>query len=230
MDFSTAGHVARDPVSHAAVPFLSAPARLYKGGRSGRWSTRAAGYVRGGWLGEHGPGCWVTGRRRLAEARGWGRDKNLFLVVSRSATPPSVSEAIRDRRGRPIGERMLEYAVVRRRDRQEFGSATCRRSSWTTSQNRGRRSRSRDRIVREQRHFFRGRPIETLGMENLCRRNASTPYERDRAAAAKAKRASPGQIDHAIRAYFGWRGTAATDPRLRQRPATTGQRQAGEQR
>ena len=211
MDFSMQGTWRSIRFLAQTVPFFNARLQgLYKGGRAAAENPRKLGYVIGAVaLASTALMLAYKDDEDWKKREDWDRDNFWWFKVAGKAfriPKPFEIGAVGT-----MAERMFEYAL--------------------TKEMTGERLASRlTRIVLEQlamypmpqvarplielyanRDFFRGRPIETMGMENL------SPKERIARSTSptsqllgKQNVLSPVQIDHLIRAYFGWLGTSAT--------------------
>lgn len=211
LDFSMQGSWRAIRFLTQTVPFFNARLQgLYKGGRAAVENPQRMGYVIGAvalasmalLLAYQDDDDW----KKREE---WDRDNFWWFRVGGKAfriPKPFEIGAIGT-----FAERSLEYMISNEMTGKRFGKRMLSIVGDNLSMNPVPQVARPLIELYANKDFFRGRPIESAGMEKL---SPSERIGRNTSATAqllgKADILSPVAVDHIARAYFGWLGTAAT--------------------
>ena len=210
MDFSMGGTWAAVRFLTQVVPFTNARIQgLYKLGRSAKTDPRRFAYVTGAvalaslalLAAYHDDDDWK-------KREDWDRDNYWWFkvggVAMRIPKPFEIGSI------GTLAERSAELLFDKEMDGHRFGQRLSSMVGNTFSMNPMPQLLKPLYEVGANTDGFTGRPIESMGMERL------RPEDRFNARSSeiakvigKAGMLSPLQIDHLIRGYFGWLGTAA---------------------
>lgn len=211
MDFSLQGSWPAMRILTQVVPFLNARAQgLYKMGRGAKEDPRRMAYVVGAvslasialMLAYQDDDDWKA-------REDWDRDTYWWIKIGETAY--RIPKPFEVGAFGTLAERSVELMVSDEMTGKRFGERMKQMLSDTFAMNPVPQLFKPMIDLYANKDSFTGRAIESRGMENLSKSERSSP---NTTALAKALGSagdvtglSPVQIDHMIRAYFGWLGT-----------------------
>lgn len=213
LDFSMGGTFSAVRFLTQVVPFANARIQgLYKLGRAANENPKRMGYVVGAVVlaslalltAYHDDDDWK-------KREDWDRDSYWWAKI------PGTDIAIRIPKPFEIGamgtlaERSAELLFDKEMDGQRFGKRLGKMVTDTFAMNPVPQMFKPLLDLYANTDSFTGRAIETMGMENRRKEDRFTARTSEAAKLiGQAGILSPVQIDHLIRGYFGWIGTAST--------------------
>lgn len=211
LDFSMGGTFAAVRFLTQTVPFANARIQgLYKLGRAARENPKRMGYVVGAvalaslalLAAYHDDDEWK-------KREDWDRDVYWWFRVGGVAyriPKPFEIGAIGT-----LAERSAELLFDQEMDGKRFGTRLGKMVSDTFAMNPVPQMFKPLMDLYSNRDSFTGRAIETMGMEKMRAEDRFTGRTSEAAKLiGKTGVLSPVQVDHLIRGYFGWLGTAST--------------------
>lgn len=214
MDFSMQGSWAAVRTLTAVVPFLNARMQgLYRLGRAAKEDPKRLGYVVGAvslasialMLAYEDDEDWKA-------REDWDRDAFWWFKVGDTAF--RIPKPFEIGAMGTIAERSVELLINDEMTGERFGKRMKEMVFDTFAMNPVPQAFKPMLELYANRDSFTGRQIETLGMERLSKSERASPntshFARFIGAAGDYTGVSPVQVDHMVRAYFGWLGVQAT--------------------
>ena len=213
MDFSLQGSWAAMRTLTAIVPFLNARAQgLYKLGRAAKEDPRRMGYmVAAVSLASIALMLAYGDDDDWKDREDWDRDGFWWFKIGDTAF--RIPKPFELGAMGTIAERSVEMMISDEMTGKRFGERMKQMLLDTFAMNPVPQAFKPMLDLYANKDSFTGRQIETLGMERLSKGERYGPntsaLARVLGAAGEYTGVSPVQVDHLVRAYFGWLGTQA---------------------
>lgn len=214
MDFSLQGSWAAIRTMTAVVPFLNARMQgLYRLGRAAKEDPKRLGYVVGAVsLASIALMMAYEDDEDWKAREDWDRDTFWWFKVGDTAY--RIPKPFEIGAMGTIAERSVELLINDEMTGKRFGERMKEMVVHTFAMNPVPQAFKPMIELYANKNSFTGRAIETMGMERLSKSERAGPntsaFAKFIGAAGDYTGVSPVQVDHMVRAYFGWLGTMGT--------------------